>query len=64
MQRRVAKMIYGAVHFLNQSGDYPESTATVGTRHIVFLDAITTAHSLKSYLVIGSPASESFTGVP
>ena len=63
MQRRVAKMIYGAVHFLKQSGDYPESTATVGTRHIVFLDAITT-HSLKSYLVIGSSASESFTGVP
>lgn len=64
MQRRVAKMIYGAVHFLNQSGDDPESTATVGTRHIVFLDAITTTHSLKSYLVIGSSASESFTGVP
>lgn len=57
-------MIYGAVHFLNQSGDYPESTATAGTRHIVFLDAITTTHSLKSYLVIGSSASESFTGVP
>ena len=60
----MAKMIYGAVHFLNQSGDYPESTATAGTRHIAFLGAITTTHSFKSYLVIGSSASDSFTGVP
>ena len=57
-------MIFRAIHFLNQLGDNPESTVTAGTHHSqVRLRGITT-HSLKSYLVIGSSAYESFTGVP